>query len=136
MGLPNVAPKRRATAVIAVHGVGDQKPFETARKIGDLLQELITERRDPSKKPPKCADPGPEQPRYYPFREQWFRINVNPVVMSEKASDSADSRSSGTGTRGPFNSWVHEAHTSLANALVLNLQCTLHPCRNFSGRLS
>ena len=65
MGSPNVTPKRRATAVIAVHGVGDQKPFESARKIGDLLQELAKEPRDFSNKSPKCANPAPEQPRYF-----------------------------------------------------------------------
>jgi len=33
-----VPPKR--IAVIAVHGVGDQQPLESARAIGDLLQNI------------------------------------------------------------------------------------------------
>lgn len=97
--------KRRATAVIAVHGVGDQKPFETARAIGDMLQDLASKPRDPTKKQPKCANPGPEEPRYYPFHEQGLRINVNPVVMSDKGEAG---RGSAKTMRGPFNAWVQE----------------------------
>jgi hypothetical protein len=103
MDVPNPAPKRRATAVIAVHGVGDQKPFETARAIGDMLQDLALKERDPKKKQPECANPGPEKPRYYPFHEQGLRITVNPVVMNGGAA--AQSPQS---MRGPFNAWVQE----------------------------
>ena len=103
MGSQNVAPKRRATAVIAVHGVCDQKPFETARAIGDMLQDLALKPRDPTNKQPQCANPGPEDPRYYPFHEQGLRINVNPVVMSGGGT----ARSSQS-MRGPFNAWVQE----------------------------
>ncbi|MGZ4842668.1 MAG: hypothetical protein ACXV5J_13035 [Candidatus Angelobacter sp.] len=102
---PNISAKRRATAVIAVHGVGDQKPFETARAIGDMLQELAAEERDPARKRPECADPGPEKPRYFPFHEQGLRINVNPVVMSDKGEAG---RGSAKTMRGPFNAWVQE----------------------------
>jgi hypothetical protein len=111
--------ERRATAVIAVHGVGDQKPFETARAIGDMLQELGVEGRDASKKPPECANPGPEMPRYYPFREQGLRINVNPVVMQDGKVAPFDDvaltaglkpkrESLKGGTHGPFNEWVDQ----------------------------
>jgi hypothetical protein len=99
--------KRRATAVIAVHGVGDQKPFETARAIGDMLQDLASEERDPKKKQPECANPGPEKPRYYPFHEQGLRINVNPVVMSEKLAAGTRAKPASS-MRGPFNAWVQE----------------------------
>jgi len=100
---PNIAAKRRATAVIAVHGVGDQKPFETARAIGDMLQELAAEERDPTKKHPECANPGAESPRYFPFHEQGLRINVNPVVMRAQPADGK-----AKSMRGPFNAWVQE----------------------------
>ncbi|HEX3106677.1 MAG TPA: hypothetical protein VHQ22_19730 [Terriglobales bacterium] len=116
-----MSPKRRATAVIAVHGVGDQKPFETARKIGDLLQELATKPRNSSQKPPSCADPEPEEPRYFPFREQGLRMNVNPVVMhKETAKDPAATESAMTADqrrarlngeraiRGPFDTLVQK----------------------------
>ena len=105
-----------------MHGVGDQKPFETARAIGDMLQDLATDKRDPSKKTPQCASPEPEKPRYYPFREQKLRINVNPVVMRAKEAampakslqkiarqqeKSQPEKKSAT-TRGPFNAWVQD----------------------------
>jgi hypothetical protein len=102
---PNISRKHRATAVIAVHGVGDHTPFQTARAIGDLLQELTTESRDPTIKRAKCADPGPEKPRYNPFREQGLRINVNPVVMHEEDKSARPTRET---TRGPFNAWVQK----------------------------
>ena len=104
----NIAGKRRATAVIAVHGVGDQKPFETARAIGDMLQDLASEERDPRVKQSGCANPKAEKPRYYPFHEQGLRINVNPVVMSEKLAADARAAKSASSMRGPFNAWVQE----------------------------
>ena len=91
------------TAVIAVHGVGNQKPFETARAIGDLLQDLAAQPRTATDSS-DCAAPQPESPRYYPFREQKLRINVNPVVMREQDTNAATPRR--RTTRGPFNSWV------------------------------
>lgn len=95
--------KSGITAVIAVHGVGNQKPFETARAIGDLLQDLAAQPRTATHLP-ACAEPRPESSRYYPFREERLRINVNPVVMREAAEITATTRR--RTTRGPFNSWV------------------------------
>jgi hypothetical protein len=97
--------KSGITAVIAVHGVGNQKPFETARAIGDLLQDLAAQPR-PATHSPACAEPGPESPRYYPFREQRLRINVNPVVMREAETAAVAATPRRRATRGPFNSWV------------------------------
>lgn len=54
-------------AVVAVHGVGNEKQFQTARTVGDLLQEMST--KDGS------------GPAYYPFREQQLRLTVRPVVV-------------------------------------------------------
>ncbi len=53
-------------AVIAIHGVGDHQPFEMARAVGDLLENL---------------EDGP-QPRYgAAFTEDWVRLNVEPVKV-------------------------------------------------------
>src|SRR5665213_208336 len=81
---------RETVAVIAVHGVGDQQPFETVRKIGDLLQDLDHRKdrqlADCFKVPLPCGPEGGthakcENPRYIPFRETTLRINVRPVVV-------------------------------------------------------
>src|SRR5215467_4384953 len=98
--------QRRTVAVVSVHGVGDQKPFETAQKMGDLLQELSQTPPDPTRKPPPCARPAPESPRYYPFREQKIRITVNPVVVrgADEAHEAVASQA--PTTLGPFNAFV------------------------------
>jgi hypothetical protein len=102
--------QRRTIAVLSVHGVGDQKPFETVRRMGDLLQALSVVppgSRPPEldKKPPVCADPGPESPRYYPFHEQKLRVNVNPVVVRE-GGPAEDEKTPRRTTLGPFNAFV------------------------------
>ena len=53
-------------AVIAIHGVGDHQPFEMAKAVGDLLEDL---------------EDGPRQPRYCTFGEDWVRLNVAPVKV-------------------------------------------------------
>jgi hypothetical protein len=100
---------RRTIAVIAVHGIGDQKPFETARRIGDLLQALPVDpppiTPDP---PPPCAEPAPELPGYYPFHEDKIRINVNPVVVRPPESEPQIGSKRKASTLGPFNAWVSQ----------------------------
>jgi hypothetical protein len=53
-------------AVIAIHGVGDHQPFEMAKAVGDMLEDL---------------EDGPRQPRYCTFGEDWVRLNVAPVKV-------------------------------------------------------
>jgi hypothetical protein len=60
---PHKADRVKKVAVIAVHGVSDQKPFESARAIADLL---LTQ-----------TDPG--QSTYTPFNEQFIRVKVSRV---------------------------------------------------------
>jgi hypothetical protein len=56
------APKKgRKVAVIAVHGISDQKPCESARSIADLLLTEV------------------EQSQYTPFKERKVRIPVAPL---------------------------------------------------------
>ena len=69
-GVPRVA-------VLAVHGVGDHKQFQTAREIGDLLSNLKYVTDDAS------TGSGAE-PRYAPFTETVQRINVTPVKVSSR----------------------------------------------------
>lgn len=64
-------PDNPTIAVVAVHGVGNAEQFQTARAIGDLLQEMNT--RDGS------------GPAYYPFREQQLRLAVRPVAIRDDA---------------------------------------------------
>jgi hypothetical protein len=98
---------RRTVAVIGVHGVGDQKPFDTARKLGDLLQDLPYNRAAPTKeRPVDCAQPGPEPPSYFPFHEEKFRLNVNPVVVRGPDTSGPPDTSNHPKTLGPFNAWV------------------------------
>src|SRR6266404_246237 len=92
---PADEPRRKTVAVISVHGVGDQAPFETVRRIGDLLQDLDIGA------PPSDERPGPVSPTYYPFREQPLRINVRPVIVPPHEGESPR-----PGTRGPFYAWV------------------------------
>ena len=69
----NVRELLPAIAVVAVHGVGNAKAFQSARAIGDLLQNLNV--RD-------ATDPA-----YYPFREQMLRITVRPVIVEGGGED-------------------------------------------------
>jgi len=96
-----VPPKR--IAVIAVHGVGDQQPLESARAIGDLLQNIDVDMSLLGNRPAPCASPPPAvEPRYNPFTERTIRINVRPVVVLPAGdSDGVDA-----GLRGPFFSFV------------------------------
>jgi len=90
-------------AVIAVHGVGDQPPLETVRKIGDLLQDIDIPPPDPAKKPPECPKTHHVDPAYYPFREQAIRINVRPtIVTGERPAETA------ARNRGPFDAYVSQ----------------------------
>jgi hypothetical protein len=93
--MPNVA-------VIAVHGVGAQEPLETARAIGDLLQDLDQRRPPLTDTPPPPAPPAAVSPSYDPFTERTIRINVRPVVVSDGGSQRA------SGIRGPFHDLVGE----------------------------
>lgn len=63
-------------AVIAIHGVGDHQPFEMARAVGDMLEDL---------------EDGPRQPRYCAFGEDWVRLNVAPVKVEGHAFPAAGS---------------------------------------------
>jgi hypothetical protein len=92
----------RRIAVIVVHGVGDQQPFESARAIGDLLQNIDMDMTVLDHRPAPCASPPSEvAPRYDPFLERTFRINVRPVVIRD-----ADEPAQDAGARGPFHRWV------------------------------
>ena len=79
-------------AVIAVHGVGNQAQFETAREIGDLLQEL------------NVIEAGVKRPAYYPFREQQLRITVRPTIVRDRDQNGAHK----SGARGPFAAYVDQ----------------------------
>jgi hypothetical protein len=76
-------------AVIAVHGVGNQAQFQTAREIGDLLQQL------------NVVENGEKRPAYFPFREQQLRITVRPTIVRDRDGEGRKS-----GARGPFAAYV------------------------------
>ena len=104
MRLPNQDPGARSinrrVAVIAVHGVGNQSPFASARAIGDLLQnQNIEDAAIPPDLAAPAGVPGSEDPQYEPFLERTLRINVRPVVI-KKRDEWAD------GMRGRFHEWV------------------------------
>jgi hypothetical protein len=104
MSLPNQDTGARSiarrVAVIAVHGVGNQPPFASARAIGDLLQnQNIEDAAIPRELAVPGGFPGPEDPQYEPFLERTLRINVRPVVI-KKRDDWPD------GMRGRFHEWV------------------------------
>lgn len=97
--------------MIAVHGVGDQQPFDTVREIGDLLQSLSYGARSVTEPPPACFFPKPENPVYYPFREHGLRIDVRPVVVTQAGATAAPEAGRTVGKKskkvlGPFNHWV------------------------------
>lgn len=99
--------KVKKVAVVAVHGVGDQMPFETAHRIGDLLQDLNIG------DPPGGPLPTPassQSPVYYPFREQTLRLDVRPTVVRPAAQGKqlleTDARLQES--RGPFNTWAKD----------------------------
>jgi hypothetical protein len=97
---PGARPITRRVAVIAVHGVGNQAPFASARAIGDLLQnQNMEEAKIPPDVAPRGGVPGSEDPQYEPFLERTLRINVRPVVIKER-DGWADSK------RGGFQEWV------------------------------
>ena len=87
-------------AVIAVHGVGDQAPFETAHRIGDLLQSLNAG-EPAAASPAEDSPPQSESPAYYPFHEDTIRLDVRPTVVHPDGDVWQDS-----GIRGPFDAWV------------------------------
>jgi hypothetical protein len=96
-------PRHEAVAVITVHGVGNPPPYDTVRRIGDLLQDLDLDGANETTFGGACAKGArPAAPAYYPFREQPLRISVRPVVVT----DAADEPAAGAG--GPFHEWVGE----------------------------
>jgi hypothetical protein len=104
MSLPNqdrgARSINRRVAVIAVHGVGNQAPFASARAIGDLLQnQNIEDAAIPPDVAPPAGVPGSEDPQYEPFLERTLRINVRPVVIKRR-DEWPD------GMRGRFHEWV------------------------------
>jgi hypothetical protein len=60
--------RAKKIAVIAVHGISDQKPFDSAREIANLW---LTQ-----------TDPTPST--YTPFNERFIRIKVAPVKPQAK----------------------------------------------------
>jgi hypothetical protein len=68
---------RRAVAVIAVHGVADQKAHESARTMAKLLQNL---------------DEADGQPVYEPFVEDSLRVNVRPFKLADAAGGRPDDK--------------------------------------------
>ncbi|WP_404788143.1 hypothetical protein [Altericista sp. CCNU0014] len=62
--------RTKKVAVIAVHGISDQKPYESARAIADLL---LTQ-----------ADPA--QSTYAPFSEQFIRVKVARVEAQQQVN--------------------------------------------------
>jgi hypothetical protein len=95
--------RERRIAVIAVHGVGDQQPLETARRVGDLLQEMDRHAPTPKSQPLDCPEPLAISPVYYPFHEVALRINVNPVLVRPPERQPVSAA-----MRGPFHSWITE----------------------------
>ncbi len=100
------ARKTKKVAVIAVHGVGDQAPFETAHRIGDLLQDLNV-----GQKP--CQDAlqaGPQSPVYYPFHEETIRLDVRPTIVQlpKPPQEEEIQEIRKKEARGPFNTWVKD----------------------------
>jgi hypothetical protein len=102
---PDVEIRRKRLAVLAVHGVGNHAPFDTARRIGDLLQDLDWGT------PNEGGLPSAVSPRYFPFREQKLRVNVRPTVVKEEAPTAS-------GTRGPFYAYInrHLSHQNRASS--------------------
>src|SRR5216684_75262 len=100
--------KVKKIAVVAVHGVGDRMPFETAHRIGDLLQDLNI--AEPRGGPPPLPA-SPQRPVYYPFREHTLRVDVRPMVarksgQEQQALPQEQSPAHPRESRGPFNTWV------------------------------
>jgi hypothetical protein len=60
--------RTKKVAVIAVHGISDQKPFESARAIANLL----------------LTQTDPNQSTYAPFHEKFIRVQVTPVKAQAK----------------------------------------------------
>jgi hypothetical protein len=102
MAADPIGAPRRNIAVLAVHGVGDQQPQDTARKISDLLQDLDLGEVREVRPPPKCPDPAAASPQYTSFVERQLRVNVRPVVMNQTPAE----RSAGMTADGAFTDWV------------------------------
>jgi hypothetical protein len=66
-------------AVLAVHGVGDQAPMDSARKVADLLASLEREGRV----------------QYTPMHEEALHVPVRPMWAEREAPDDGDSSLSG-----------------------------------------
>lgn len=87
-------------AVIAIHGVGDHKPFEIAKSVAGMLEDL----KD-----------GPQQPRYGTFTESIILMNVSPVKVEGRAFSPAASTKVGTpipeqGSWGPMGALYENKH--------------------------
>lgn len=66
--LEQTSPVEKRVAVIAVHGVSDQQPYDSAQAIADLLLQ--------------------QRPEYSQFQEQKLRLTIKPVQISTKKPDS------------------------------------------------
>src|SRR5579885_2259773 len=105
----------RKIAVIAVHGVGEHKPFETARAIGDLLQDVD---HNPG---------GYPQPSYDPFIEREIRINVRPTRLSTPGTQAA------MDIRGPFHHLVNETTAGATLKAPVDIEFMRGQLRNYRG---
>ena len=63
--------KVKKVAVIAVHGVSDQQPFDSAREVANLLLNPTTNPKE----------------NYTPFYEKFIRMVVNPIPIIHKQQD-------------------------------------------------
>jgi hypothetical protein len=83
--IPSTAPPEsggdssKKVAIIVVHGVSDQKPYDSARSIANLLLQTNKEQPPP---PTKEKEP-PEEPRYSAWHEQLIGIPVRRIPLCE-----------------------------------------------------
>ena len=80
----------KKVAIIVVHGVSDQQPYDSARSIANLL--LHTNKEQPpldtnKKQPPPCTkqeEPPYEEPRYSAWHEQLIGIPVRRIPVPKR----------------------------------------------------
>ncbi|MEM9276273.1 MAG: hypothetical protein AAGA80_25470, partial [Cyanobacteria bacterium P01_F01_bin.143] len=88
--------KAKKVAVIAVHGVSDQEPFDSARQVANLLINPET-------------NPNSD---YTPFLERFIRIPVNPIKINQMDMEDEQQINNNKNLKEKILSWGKEIASS------------------------
>jgi hypothetical protein len=138
--MPSTAPPEsggdssKKVAIIVVHGVSDQQPYDSARSIANLL--LHTNKEQPpldtnqkqSLPPTKEEEPPYEEPRYSAWHEQLIRIPVRRIPVCKRTEPVTSDISQRTRLLRWLWGWLDERGDRIRNYLDSKPSSTANQC--------